>query len=165
MGIPFFMEIIMPRPRIETNDVDLPDAQTIDLSSSIDKPDLAVVMDEDLKSKNVQEYNAYLAFFEQPVTFVVNESEDQNAPKVVSTGNNGVVHFLERGKQYTLPRKFIDSLINVVHKITTQTYKDAEGLEQTRMIKTPTAAYSVSIIHDPAGSQGHRWFMHKLQHG
>lgn len=164
MGIPFFIGENM-RSRIETNDAGLPPTQTVDLASTIDKPELAVVADEDMNSPGVAEYTRYIAFFEEPVTFVVAESEDPNAPKTVTTGNNGVVHFLERGKQYTLARKFVDSLINVVYRITTQTYKDENNLDQTRLIKTPTTAYNISILNDPSGEQGRRWFLHKIQHG
>lgn len=156
------------RAAINTSDVPAVAATTVDLASNIksediDRPDLAVVTDDTLASPHVAEYIKDLKFMEDILTIQIADTNDKNAERVVPCGVNGEVKFLERGKELKIARKFVDSLIKVEDRIETEQYKDKNGVDQTRVNKTPALKYPLSIIHDPAGDLGRRWFQHQCR--
>ena len=156
----------MKRAYIRTSDVAIPEASTINLSSDlsdIDRPDIAVVTDESLASPVVSEYIKDLRFMEDILTVVIGETTDSNAENPVPAGCNGEIRLLTRGQEYKLQRKFVDSLIKREDKIKTVQYKDADQVEQTKVNKIPALKYPISIIADPAGSIGSRWFQHQCR--
>jgi len=154
------------RASIQTSDVETPAATTVMMESdvateNIERPDLAIVTDESLQSPYVQEYIKDLKFMEDIITFSIGESTDKNAENPVPAGVNGAVRFFTRGVEYKVPRKFVDSLIKREDSIKTVNYKDADGVDQTKIEKVPAMKYPLSIIHDPAGDLGRRWFQHQ----
>ena len=156
------------RASIRTSDVEIAPKSQIDLSSDltdddIDRGDIAVVTGESLASPTVSEYVKDLKFMEDILTVVVSETTDKNAENPVPCGVNGVVKFLTRGTEYRIARKFVDSLIKVEDRIETEQYKDKGGVDQTRINKTPALKYPLSIIQDPAGDIGRRWFQHQCK--
>ena len=156
------------RASITTSDVELRDAVSIDLSSSIhsddiDRPDLVVVTDDTLASPIVSEYVKDLKFNEDILTFSISETTDVNAENPVGAAVNGQVGKFYRGVEYKVPRKMIDSLIKVEDRVKTVQYKDADGVDQTRIEKVPALKYALSIHHDPAGEVGRRWFQHQCK--
>lgn len=164
------------RATITTGDVEVRDDATIDLSSTIktediDRPDLAIVVDESMQSPHVTEYVKDLAFMEDILTVVVGEVPDKNAENPVPVGVNGVVKFLKRGVEYKLPRKFVDSLIKVETSVKTAQFTDASGVEQTRIDTENSLKYPISILHDPADERRHpngsplgrAWFQHQCK--
>jgi len=150
------------RPEITTDDGKIPEAQEIDLSMGGKEVDLAIVTDESMNSPAVKEYARELAFMEDVMQIIVGESEDPNSENPVTSGCNGQVIKLYRGQQYSIKRKFVDSLIRTTFRVSTKTFKDHDGCDQTKMVKTPTRAYNINILHDPAGSVGARWLQHQL---
>ena len=150
------------RPKISTNDLAPAQEQTIDLASTIEKPEMAVVTDESLDSPYLKEYLKELEFMKQEVEFVVAPSEDKYAPNPVNCGVNGDIRFLQRGQRYRLPRMFLNALINTVFRVETRVYKDANGLDQTEIKKIPTSALTISVFDDPAGETGRRWLEYKM---
>ena len=156
-------ETLHKRPKINTNELELSPEQTIDLASSIEKPEMAIVTDESVNSPQMQEYLKELEFMRQEVEFLVTPSDDPNAPNPVPCGVNGVIHFLKRGQTYKLPRMFLNALINPSFTVHTRTYKDAEGLDQTEIKKIPVNTVNVSIVNDPAGMLGHNWLQYKMK--
>jgi len=151
------------RASIKTEDVTNTDEVVIDASSNIalddiDRPDLAVVTGEDMESPHVQEYVKELAFMNEKITIMVPESSDPNAINPVLAGVNGEIRAFNRGQEYTVERKFVDSLIKHEDKVTTRQYKDAEGLDQTEIVRKPVLKHPVAIINDPSGESGRRWF-------
>lgn len=151
------------RAQINSNELELADEQTIDLASTIEKPEMAIVTDESLDSPHLKEYLNELNFMKQEVEFMVSPSEDPNAPNPVTCGVNGVIHYLKRGETYKLPRMFVNALINTVFRVETRTYKDENGLDQTEIKKIPTNAFNISITYDPAGETGRRWLQYKMK--
>lgn len=154
------------RPKITSDDVPLPDEQTIDLSSKIDEPELLVVTNESLKEAGAKEFADWLSFMEEEVEIVIGVSEDPNAENPVSCGVNGEIKYIRRGVQTRLKRKFLDSLIKVRFKVATEQYRDKKGLDQTRVVRKPMLAYQISITDhgnvDPQRSQA--WFSYMQQH-
>ena len=153
------------RAAIQTSDVEAPSPSSIDLASSIsdiERPDLAIAAGS-MDSPVISEYVKDLKFMEDILTVVVGETTDLNAENPVPAGCNGERRLLTRGVEYKLQRKFVDSLIKREDKIKTVQYKDNEGVDQTRIDKVPALKYPLSIIHDPAGSIGSRWFQHQCK--
>jgi len=156
------------RAAIETKDVEPPKASTVMMESDvatedIERPDLAIVTEESLQSPVVKEYIKDLKFMEDIITFSIGQTTDKNAENPVPCGVNGVVHRIYRGEEVKLARKFLDSLIKREDAVATVNYKDKDNVDQTKIEKTPAMKYPLSIIHDPAGEVGRRWFQHQVK--
>jgi hypothetical protein len=151
---------------IRTSDVEGPKGSTVDLSSGIEqieRPDLITVTDDTMQSPHVKEYARDLAFMEDILTIMVGESTDPNADNPVLCSVNGEKRSLMRGVEYKLHRKFVDSLIKREDRIKTVNFRDPENVDQTRVDKIPALRYPLSIISDPAGEVGRRWFQHQCK--
>lgn len=149
-------------PDITSADVPGPEGFDIDLSSTIEKPDLAIVTDADTNSPHVIEYSKDLAFMEDVLLIEVAPSADENAPDPMTCGVNGVTKIIPRGKPMRLARKFVDALIKTTFRTKTVNFKDKDGLDQTKIEQVPTANCTVQVYEDPAGEVGRRWLQHKM---
>lgn len=156
------------RASIETKDVETAASSQIDMPSNvatedIERPDLVMVTDEDMNSPFVKQYAQDLKFMEDELTIIVGETTDKNAENPVPCSVNGEVRKFTRGVEYKVKRKFVDSLIKVEDTIKTVQYKDENGVDQTRIDKSHALKYPLSILHDPAGEVGRRWFQHQCK--
>lgn len=133
-------------------------------TEDLDRPDLIAVTGDTLDSPIVKEYARDLAFMEDELTISISQTTDKNAENPVPCGCNGEVKWLRRGELYKIKRKFVDSLIKVEDAVETQQYKDKDGVDQTRVIRTPALKYPVNVHNDPAGELGRRWFEHQCKH-
>jgi len=152
-------------PSHSSSDFEGPGNFEIDLSSTLDeieRPDMAVVTDADLNSPHVLEYAKDLAFMEDMLTIQVAKSEDRNAPDPVSCGVNGVPKLFKRGEVYKVAHKFVDALIKTSFRTETIQFKDANGIDQTKIEQIPVHNVTVQVFEDPAGDVGRRWMQHKL---
>jgi len=154
------------KPQVTSSDVDKKVTTTIEApfttpTEEIERPDLAMVTDEDMSSPTVKEYVQDLAFMNQVLTISIGLSSDPNAEDPVSCGVNGEVRNFKRGEQYKTERKFVNSLIKRINTVKTVQYKDADGCDQTRIDTTPVMKYPIQIHADPAGTDlSRRWFAH-----
>lgn len=151
-------------PDIRTSDVEPPKATSVEMASDIqhvERPDLAVVTEDTLASPHIAEYVKDLRFMEDILTISIGETNDKNAENPVPAGVNGQVMWLDRGREYKIARKFVDSLIKREDRIETENYKDKNNVDQTRVHKIPSLKYPLSIMFDPAGDVGRRWFQHQ----
>lgn len=157
------------RSQIESSDVGMPEDREVDIgiSKPLDDDLIYIAQDGDLKDPKIaaalKEEKQWKDFMEQKVTFLIAETDDENAPNPVSCGVNGVTRHFLRGKEYTDKRMFIDSLIKVVRKVKTVNFKDADGVDNTKMEFRSVIAYPLQIIEDPAGDLGRRWFRHQQE--
>jgi hypothetical protein len=160
------------RASIETKDVEGPKATTVMMegdvaTENVERPDLAIVTDEDINSPTVKEYIKDLKFNEDILTFSIGESTDKNAENPVPAGVQGQVKHFTRGVEYKAARKFVDSLIKREDSIKTVNYKDKDNVDQTKIEKLPAMKYALSIHHDPANDDGSklgsRWFQHQCK--
>jgi len=155
------------RPTHTSKDFELPDEKHIDLSSGKEVIDDGLqfvtgeTMEDDRLKNLLREEKSMRDFMEQKVKFMIAETDDENAPNPVACGVNGVHRYFHRGTEYIEARKFIDSLIKVVNHVKTVNYKDKDGIDQTDVKTRPVLAYTISILEDPAGQQGLRWFQHQ----
>lgn len=159
------------RPRIQTNDVDTGTIQsTIDLSSDINADDIdrdseiSVVSGMGLDSPAMKEQMKELAFMEDIVEFTVGSDTNPFAIDPIPVGVNGVQKAFKRGQVYREARKFLNNLIIKQDNIKTVNYKDDNNVDQTKIDKTSSLVYPVSIINDPSPN-GRRWFIHKCTFG
>lgn len=159
------------KPQITSNDVDMHDTQELDISSNrsdedihLEKGSAGMMLDDRTKALLAEE-KAMRAFMEEPLTFTIAETDDPNAPNPVSAGVNGVIKHFTRGEVYTVPRKFVDSLIKVSFRLKTINFIDKEGLYQTKLERVPSMVYPIQIMNDPSGmgpnDRGRRWFVHQ----
>lgn len=157
-----------PQPKVDvrTSDVEIAGATEVDLSSNIEtveRPDLITVTDDTMASPHVAEYIKDLKFMEDELTIIIGETTDPNADNPVLCAVNGETKRLMRGTEYKLKRKFVDSLIKREDRIKTVNFKDEDGVDQTKVMRTPAMRYAVSIVNDPAGETGRRWFQHQCK--
>lgn len=157
------------RPQIQSSDVGMPEDREVDIgiSKPLDDDLIYIAQDGDLKDERIaaalQEERDMKAFMEQKVTFLIAETDDENAPNPVSCGVNGVIRTFWRGREYTDKRMFIDSLIKVVRKVKTVNFKNSDGVDDTKMEVRSVLAYPLQILDDPAGDLGRRWFRHQQE--
>ena len=152
------------RADIQTSDVEPPKATTIEMASDIqeiERPDLVAVVDDTLASPHMSELVKDLKFMEDILTISIGETNDKNAENPVPAGVNGQVIWLDRGKEYKVARKFVDSMIKREDRVETVNYKDKNNVDQTKIDKIPSLKYPLSIMNDPAGEIGRRWFQHQ----
>jgi len=134
------------------------DAMDIDMPSSVatadlERPDL-VTAPRTVSKAHLKE----LAFMEEKVTFIVGETADRNAENPVPVGVNGVMRFFTRGVEYTEARKFVNCLIKKQDTVDTKNYLDSDQVQQTKILKTPSLKYPLSIVSDPSKDLGRKWF-------
>lgn len=157
------------RPQIQSSDVGMPEDREVDIgiSKPLDDDLIYIAQDGDLKDERIaaalKEERDMKAFMEQKVTFLIAETDDENAPNPVSCGVNGVIRAFWRGREYTDKRMFIDSLIKVVRKVKTVNFKNSDGVDDTKMEVRSVLAYPLQILDDPAGDLGRRWFRHQQE--
>lgn len=105
-----------------------------------------------------------LKFMEEPVTFMIAEGNKKEDEPVVPCGVNGENRFIERGKPYTLPRKFLNVLIVNVDEVSTVQTEDPDTKVQiTNVKKARSLKYPVQILKD--SEIGHKWFIWKCNQG
>ncbi len=152
----------MKRAHIESNDVGLQDPVSVLLEPGISADDFAVVTEDTMNSKAIQEYARDLAFMEEKVTFSIAHSDSPNAIDPVECGVQGVKMQFKRGQHYTVARMFINALINICFNVETLNKKDPQtGLDITEVIRKPYQAYPISIHSDPS-PYGMKWFEFRL---
>lgn len=146
------------RPMINTSDVRGTESHFIDAHSSIptDEIEIAVVTNEDINSDSIAKYARDLRFMEEPVTFILANTNNKNDPNPILVGVNGEERVIWRSQVYTLARKFLNTLFETVHEMSTQQYQDQNGVTQTRFVRTVSPAYSVSVMQDTP--DGRKWF-------
>ncbi len=103
-------------------------------------------------------YSKEIAFMEEKVTFMIAETTDKTAEIVVSVSVNCETKLLERGKPYTLPRKFLNALIARKGEVATENYKDKDGVDQTRTRIKYMPVHAITVLDDPSGANGRAWF-------
>lgn len=169
-GRPFFWRKRMARrPQIQSSDVGMPEDRDVDIgiTKPLDDDLIYIAQEGDLKDPRIaaalKEEKQWKDFMEQKVKFMIAETDDENAPNPVSCGVNGVHRDFWRGREYTDKRMFVDSLIKVVRKVKTVNFKNADGVDDTRMELRSVLAYPLQIIDDPAGDLGRRWFRHQQE--
>lgn len=104
-----------------------------------------------------KEWADMVAFSRQMVTININDSADKNAENPVFVGNNGEMPMVDgnpgwlfRNKDYTIERRFVESLCRA--KITTYTQRDEvapDGTPHKIMVPHTALRYPFRVVNDP----------------
>lgn len=98
-----------------------------------------------------------LAFMEEPVDVIINESDNPNAEQTIQLLCNGVSQFMIRGQMQTIKRKFLAILATAKSDlITTPEVTDSTGAKTTKIVHTLANKYPFSVIYDP-NPNGREW--------
>lgn len=110
----------------------------------------------------LDEKAARLKFNEEPVTIHLHESTDPNADNVVPVGVNGEMRWLQRGREFTLARKFVERLA-LARPSSIQTYetRDFDGNRAIGIRKHTALKYPFSVIRDD-NPKGVEWLRNLL---
>lgn len=108
-----------------------------------------------------KEYLAELAFMEEYIEIVVQESSDENAENPVRVGNNGIFVEFYRGIPTVARRKFVDCLIVKHTRVTTPEYINGAG-ERARSIKQHSALKNPFIIVEDKNPKGVEWLRRRM---
>jgi hypothetical protein len=104
-----------------------------------------------------KEHLEMIAFSRQMVTIVINDSAEKNAENPIYCANNGNLPMVDgkpgwlfRNKEYTIERRFVESLARA--KITSYTQRDEVAPDSTPhkiMVPHTACRYPFRVIHDP----------------
>jgi hypothetical protein len=95
---------------------------------------------------------------EDLITIQLHDPQDNNPEPIVPVGVNGKVLYLQRGRQHTIARKFVEVLARARRvNYTTQDAVTPDGSHTMVMRSTTTLQYPFTVIHDPAGAVGIEW--------
>ncbi len=106
-------------------------------------------------------YLAELAFYEEPVTIVINPSNHKNAASIFENWSNGTraemfingrwvqVGDLPVGKRITIKRKIVEHIIRARVESVQTDHEDATvASPRNRIVRTPSQVHSFSIVED-----------------
>lgn len=105
---------------------------------------------KDVDSVEFKAKAAALAFYEEPVTVYIQESNERNPQRVFNIWVNGKFETFVQGETKTVKRKFVEGLARSkpVH-FDNEEYVDRDG---TRKVRHPTSRglrHQFSVVHDP----------------
>lgn len=107
------------------------------------------------------DYMAALAFMEETMEIIVQETADENAENPVTVGNGGTFAQFFRGVPTVTKRKFVDSLIVKTGRVSTPEYINGAG-ERARSIKQISAhKYPFMVVSDK-NPRGTEWLKMRL---
>lgn len=88
------------------------------------------------------------AFMNEPVTIIVNPSQDPEDPKLVQVGVNGVNQFIPRGEPFTVKRKYVEVLARAKRTDFQQTLDERLGEAMNQLRSMHSLRYPFSVIED-----------------
>jgi len=152
------------RKEHSTRDLELPPPSLIKLpdEGDIDHENIVVALDSDNK------YMQDLAFNEEPVTIMIDYSDDEYPPAAVDAWVNGFSpEILANGRWYrkpaipvgcevTVKRKYVEVLMRAKPEtVRTEHGTSQEERPQNNVRRTPRSAYNLTVIEDnnPAGRE------------
>jgi len=107
------------------------------------------------------DYFKELAFMDEHMTIMVNESSDENAENPVIVGNNGMFRQFFRGVPTVTQRKFVDCLIVKTGRVSTPEYINPAG-ERARSIRQQSAHKYPFMVVEDRNPRGAEWLRRRL---
>lgn len=111
--------------------------------------------------KTMQRMMAELAFMDEFVDVVVQESNDPCEENPVTVGCNGAFIYLYRGKPATIKRKFLNNLIVKRTHISTPEYTNPVGERAYSIRQRHALKYPFMVLKDP-NPKGGEWLRHRM---
>lgn len=88
------------------------------------------------------------AFMNEPVTIIVNPSQDPDDPKLVQVGVNGVNQFIPRGEPFVVKRKYVEVLARAKRTDFHQTLDERLGEAMNHLRSMHSLRFPFSVIED-----------------
>ena len=107
------------------------------------------------------EYLDDLAFMEEEMTVMVQETSDENAENPVTIGCNGTFKQFFRGQPIVAKRKFVDGLIVKSGRVSTPEYINGAG-ERARSIRQQSAHRFPFMVIKDNSPKGAAWLSQRL---
>lgn len=107
------------------------------------------------------DYLNELAFMEEEIEIVVNESADQNAENPVTVGNNGQFKQFFRGIPTIAKRKFVDCLIVKSSRVETPKIRNGAGEDAFAIRQYSAHKYPFMVVRDK-NPKGVEWLRRRL---
>lgn len=148
----------MGRGKMDSDDFQMPESTDRMIDPETLSTGQSVILAEKMPDTK---YADLLNFFQEPVTFVVHEG-DQNDENPVRVGVNGNYRQFYRGQQYTVPRCFVDALITKKSNITTPEVSSPTGERMRVMRATHQLRYPFQVINDPSPVEGAKWLQRRM---
>ena len=98
------------------------------------------------------------AFLNEPVTIVINPSQDPEDPKLVQVGVNGTSQFIPRGEPFTVKRKYVEVLARAKRTDFGQTLDERLGERMNHLHAMHSLRYPFSVVRD-ANPNGGAWLV------
>lgn len=144
---------------ISTDDVKIQQVSDIQLKDGVISTSNNVV--EATAEALNKEYTGALAFMEEEIEILLQESSDENAENPVIVGCNGQFKAFYRGVATKAKRKFVDCLIVKTGRVSTPEFINNAG-ERARAIRQNSAhKYPFMVIND-RNPKGAEWFKQRL---
>lgn len=102
-----------------------------------------------------------LAFMEDEMVIVVQETTDRNAENPVRVGVNGVFAQFDRGKPTRTKRKFVNNLCVKSGDVTTPEYINGAGERAFKIVQRQAMKYPFMVIQD-RNPKGPEWLARRL---
>lgn len=102
-----------------------------------------------------------LAFMEEYMEIILQESADENAENPVRVGNNGIFVEFYRGIPTVARRKFVDCLIVKQTRVTTPEIITPNG-ERSRAVRQQSAMKYPFIIVEDKNPKGAEWLRRRM---
>ena len=94
------------------------------------------------------------AFMNEPVTILVNPSQDPDEPQLVQVGVNGVNQFMPRGVPIAVKRKYVEVLARAKRTDFAQKLDERLGEAMNHLRAMHSLRYPFSVISDPSPNGG-----------
>lgn len=150
----------------EMNDAVVTQDRPRDMSTTGDARDsLDERVVEVIDGPNAMSLVENLAFMEERVEVMVQDSTDKNAERVIYVSVGDRRQYFIRGEPQVVRRKFVEQLARAKEtRFSQQHYKDANGDDAIRNIPHTAIKYPFSIIRDD-NRRGADWLRQVLQQG
>lgn len=108
-----------------------------------------------------KEYLEELAFMDEMMEILVQESTNPNDENPVPIGCNGVIVHIFRGKPTVLKRKFVNNLIVKSTRVTTPEYINGAGERAFKIVQQNALKYPFMVLRDPS-PKGGEWLARRM---
>ena len=102
-----------------------------------------------------------LAFMEEEITIMLNETTDENAENPVIVGNNGIFKQFFRGVPTRAKRKFVDGLIVKSSRVSTPEVQNGGGERTFAIRQHPAQKFPFTLMED-RNPKGIEWLRRRM---
>ena len=151
----------MGRPRMQADTRNMNVGQSPDIILNDGTLATGGLIVEPVAGSMNKSYLDELAFNEEEMVVMVNETSDENAENPVIVGNGGVFAQFFRGQATVAKRKFVDCLIVKSGRVTTPETLNGAG-ERTNVIRQQSAHKYPFMVVEDKNPKGREWLTRRF---